>query len=202
MHVGLNLNKPLTSFQRDLAGHQTRLRTVLRSLEDGSFENRAQKARPGAVIQFQFGAMPVAESATATAACSECFLGFTRALVEFLDRLIAMRRIVARNATVPSDVASPAALNAYIGELIEAEYRDVARDQSLTNPARSTCSIGWANSSERQRSPTSVFADASSITRAYRARTLPSPITGRISLQATRRSPGWGSHSLRTPVSH
>jgi hypothetical protein len=136
MNVGLNLKKPLAGLQGDIGVHQARLRALLRSLEDGSFDDKARQPRPGAVLQFQFGPMLLPPEASAVSACNDCFLGFTRSLVEFIDRLLAMRKIAATTLTIPAHVKSHADLDAYVGGLLEVAYQDVARNTGLSNPAK------------------------------------------------------------------
>jgi len=136
VNVGLNLKKPLGAFQRDVSESQIRLRSVLRALEDGSFHRGAQTGRPGAILQFQFASSDIPAASAASAACNDCFLSFTRALVELIDRLLAIRRLVATPLVVPAHVKSHTELDAHVGNLIEEEYQKVARDQSLSNPAK------------------------------------------------------------------
>jgi hypothetical protein len=47
-----------------------------------------------------------------------------------------MRRLVATPLSMPPHVKSHAALDAYVGELVESEYQKVARDMTLSNPGK------------------------------------------------------------------
>jgi hypothetical protein len=136
VNVGLNLKKPLGAFQQDIGESQVRLRSVLRSIEDGSYHRGAQAGRPGAVLKFQFASSEIQADSAAATACNDCFLSFIRALVELIDRLLAMRKLVGTRLAMPTHLSSHAALDAYAWELIEAEYHKVARDVSLSNPGK------------------------------------------------------------------
>jgi hypothetical protein len=126
----------LGQYQKALIDHMSELRNTLRSLEDGSFLERAQAASPGAVVQLQFEPSGRVEPDAVAAACNRCFLGFVRELVSFLDRMIALRRLKQEKTTLSQPITSLEDLERFIDGRLNEIYQQVARDQRLSNPAK------------------------------------------------------------------
>ncbi len=136
VHLTVNLDKYLHEFQQQLANHLTSLSGTLRSLEDGSLLEKAALKRPYAIIHFQVGVEGGMNPDMVGDACNRCFLDLTRSLINYMDRMISIRRLKGTEINFPSDVQSNEKLQAFVSAHLESCYRDVASDRSLTNPRK------------------------------------------------------------------
>src|ERR1043166_4647501 len=85
-----------------VARHVGDLRVVLRSLEDGSFAEKASASRPGKLLHFQVGSFGTPDAKAAAARlCNRCFVNIVAELLTYLDRTIAMQKVLAASLTVP-----------------------------------------------------------------------------------------------------
>lgn len=122
---------------RTIHGHLADLRSVLRAIDDGTFVDRARTPSANAVIQLQV--MDAATSATDAArrATTACFKSMITDFISFLDRMIATRRVIGRRTViVERPLKGQDEINLYLQEVMHRAYLTVARDRSLTNPAK------------------------------------------------------------------
>lgn len=136
-HFSISPDGYLGQLQQSLARHMADLRNTLRSLEEGSFTERANTPRQNAVIRLQLTPFPGRDIGEASvAACNGCFLDLTRAMIEYLDRMIAVKRCIRQRIRIPRALHSTAELNAFIDGLLNQHYERVSRNRSLTNPRK------------------------------------------------------------------
>lgn len=135
--ITLNPSVYVGRLEQAVATHVGNLRNTLRALEDGSFHKRAFCSRPSAVIQFQVGQENAHDNdAVAASACNRCFLDMVRALIEYLDRMIAIRRCVQQTVAIPQDVTTKEKLRGFVERTVEDAYSQIAHDRGLTNPKK------------------------------------------------------------------
>jgi hypothetical protein len=118
-------------------GHLAALRHTLRAIEDGSFIERAVLPQLGSVMSIRFEHKPdqAGLAAAAVRACNECFLSLTRELITYLDKMIAVKKLLGELLPVP-DLGSVEELRAHTARAIDEAYLRVARDTTLTNPKK------------------------------------------------------------------
>jgi hypothetical protein len=109
----------LGQFQQQLATHRSDLRGKLSGIEDGSLVEKGKSARPGAVVQIDFGPVAFSGDQAVTAACNRSFLDITRSLINYVDRIIAARRCVGTLLTVPTGVKSQEEIKAFFQNFLE-----------------------------------------------------------------------------------
>lgn len=120
------------------------LRHTLRSIEDGSFLSKADQLRPGAVMQFRVDCAISSASDTASAragACNKCFHVLVKALITYLDRMIALMHCVG-DAPVPPNLSTAQEIVDLTNKRLEDAYREVSSDSRLTNPKKLERFIG------------------------------------------------------------
>lgn len=125
----------LSSLSQSVDAHLGALRATLRSLEDGSFKAKAATPRPGAFLRFSFE-LAATPALAASQLCNRCFVSVVGELVTYLDRMIAFKRLVSQQLTIPNGIATPDDVLQLVQRLFEDEYAAVARDTSLTNPKK------------------------------------------------------------------
>jgi hypothetical protein len=126
----------LGQFQQRLATHRSNLRGILHGIEDGSFIEKTKSARPGAVIQIDLGRVPIPTYDAIAEACNRCFLDIMRALVTYLDRIIACRRAVGAQLRLPAEGRTTEDFREFFEKFLEQKYQEVAKDTNLTNPKK------------------------------------------------------------------
>lgn len=129
--IQLNPDVFVGNLQKAVAGHLAEARAALAAIEDGSFVARANTSRSGAVMSMEIPA-DVAGDIRAREICNNAFLGMARALGEYLDRMIAVRRLYG----VELPWGPPEELSAAVDRLLEQTYLDVARDRGLSYPRK------------------------------------------------------------------
>jgi hypothetical protein len=134
--VNINPDLFVAEFQNAIEGHVADLRNTLRALEDGSFAQRASTPRADVVIHLELGLSGSGAEQTAGRACNGCFLDLTRALINYLDRMIAVQKCIAEPPPVPSGTSGREGVIRVVSEYLEGVHRTVARDTGLTNPRK------------------------------------------------------------------
>ena len=84
--ITINLNTYYDRLVLKLDTHIASLRTTLRSIEDGTYGNKANTPRPAAVVKFEV--IPKPEDA-AIEASQNAFVHVVRSFVDFMDAMIA-----------------------------------------------------------------------------------------------------------------
>jgi len=112
------------------------LRNTLRALDDGSFAQRASLPRPQSVVSFQINQQHDVDEEAIHQACASCFLGLVRALITFIDRIVAVQRLLGQTIQIPGTITSLDELQTFLDNQLEETYTNVARDTRLTNPAK------------------------------------------------------------------
>lgn len=64
------------------------------------------------------------------------FLALVRALITFIDRIVAVKRSVGQSVQIPSNVSNLADLQTFLAHQLEETYTNVARDTKLSNPTK------------------------------------------------------------------
>ncbi len=138
----INPDVYLAQMHQQTAAALAELRNTLRALDDGSFAQRAAAPRPEGVVSFRLD-NPPADQDGVHRACASCFLGLVRALITFIDRMVAVKRIIGQSVQIPSTVLNLADLQTFLSNRLEETYTNVARDTRLTNPTKlSSLGIG------------------------------------------------------------
>jgi|CXWL01.1.fsa_nt_gi hypothetical protein len=132
----LNSRKYLGEFQAALGDSIGELRNTLRSIEEGSFLRRARQAQSGWIVRLEFQPSGSAAPEAKGDACNRCFLDLTRALLSFLDRMLAIRRCAQQRITLSEPIQTQDELNALVDGLVDAQYAEVSRDRRLSNPKK------------------------------------------------------------------
>jgi len=133
----INPDVYIGQLHKSLTGHMVDLRNTLRSLEDGSFTERASAARQNAVVQLQLTPLEGYDAgAAAVAACNRCFLDLVRAMIVYFDRMIAVKRCIRKKIKLTKALRSSEDQRAFIETLLEQSYERVAHNSNLTNPTK------------------------------------------------------------------
>lgn len=132
--VKINPQQYLFVLTQKLGGHFSDLRVALRSLEDGSFAEKAAKSRPGSLLDIMFEKLAPHDEAVKRL-CNRCFINLVGELITFLDRMIALQSFVSKSVQLPS-VTNIDELKAIVTERLEEEYRMVSTDTKLSNPVK------------------------------------------------------------------
>jgi hypothetical protein len=135
LEVKLNPDVYLANLNQQVANSLAGLRNTLRSIDDGTFVNRASEPRPQSVVHFRIDNVH-ADQDSVHKACASAFLDIVRALITFIDRIVAVRRCVGKSFQVPDTVTNLVELQAFMEKQLEDTYSTVARDTKLTNPAK------------------------------------------------------------------
>jgi hypothetical protein len=125
----------LSTLSQSVEGHLGALRVALRSLEDGSFQSKAAKPRPGAFLKLSLE-LPAAPDAAIAQLCNRCFVSVVGELVTYLDRMIAVKRFTSKQVPIPSGTTTTDGVLRLVQRLLDEEYAAVARDTSLSNPKK------------------------------------------------------------------
>jgi hypothetical protein len=124
-------------FVRAMDGHIADLKAILRSLEDGSFIERATTPSPGALLKLSIDRNSTPEKDAVQRACGNCFRAIISDFLGFIDRIIAFNQVLNRGSIrVDEPVISKDEVLGLIRNALDDEYRHVARDTSLKNPAK------------------------------------------------------------------
>jgi hypothetical protein len=132
----INLESFLALLQQGLASAGASLRNTLRSVEEGTFNDRARRSNSDAVVQFSMDVQPPAVTAAYLDACNKCFLDQVRALVAYVDQLLSGEKCVNELRLPLKDFSGPEELKAAFDRHLEAAYQDVSRNSHLTNPRK------------------------------------------------------------------
>ena len=134
--VTINPNTYVAELEAIIASNVAGLRNALRALEDGSFVSRASMPRPDAILHFVIQP-PADQAADAVAtACNRCFLDLVRALINYIDRMVAIQRCTKEPITLQVGIQSGDGLLRFMREHLESAYQKVARDTQLSNPKK------------------------------------------------------------------
>lgn len=136
LQARLHTDSCLRALKRGIALEMATLRNSLRSLDSGAFSANAAAPRPGSLIQFSITVRLGRNDATASTACKSAFLALARLFIEYLDRLIALRRLSGSAIQLPVKMRTGPELSRHLAEVVEAKYQEVAHDTSLTNPKK------------------------------------------------------------------
>lgn len=133
----INPDVYIVELQHAVATHLAEARTALAAMDDGSFPDRANTSRSGGVIAMQIPAH-VAGSVGSRDICNHAFLGMARALGKYVDRMVAVRRVLRQGQAqaLPPGIGTPQELAAAFDSLLEDAYLTVARDRQLGYPAK------------------------------------------------------------------
>ncbi|MBK8464538.1 MAG: hypothetical protein IPL32_01790 [Chloracidobacterium sp.] len=137
--INANINSQiyLGQFQRDIGGHISDFRNVLRTIEDESFVGRSQQKGPEAIVHIQAPNASLRKDDATQRAIDNCFLAMMRSVVSFMDRIIATKRADGKPIlNVPVGTVVGEELLPFIETHLEQFYREVAEDTSLTNPKK------------------------------------------------------------------
>jgi hypothetical protein len=126
----------LRALKSTIALELATLRNNLRALDAGSLSEHAAAPRPGSVIHFSITVSPERAAAATSAACRAAFLGLVRSFIEYLDRLVALRRLHGNDIPVPKDVTTPEELSRFVQSTYDSKYSEVSRDTKLSNPKK------------------------------------------------------------------
>lgn len=121
-------------FLRAMDGHIADLKAILRSLEDGSFIDRATAPSPGSVLKLTIDRNSAPEQNAVQRACGNCFRGIVGDFLGFADRIIAFNQVLNRGSIKVEN--SPISKDELVGILrnaLDDEYRRVASDRSLSS---------------------------------------------------------------------
>jgi len=135
LEVKINPDVYLAILNQHVANSLAGLRNTLRSIDDGSFVNRAASPRPQSVVNFRIDNVHTDQDAVYKA-CASAFLDIVRGLITFIDRIVAVKHCIGKSFEVPSTVTTPAELQGFMEKQLEGTYSSVARDTKLTNPAK------------------------------------------------------------------
>lgn len=139
----INPDVYLAQMHQQTAASLAELRNTLRAIDDGSFAQRAAAPRPDGVVSFQLDGPQTVNQEAVHRACASSFLGLVRALITFIDRMVAVKRCLGQTIQIPSTVSTLAELQAFLDTQLEETYTNVARDTRLTNPVK-LASLGVA----------------------------------------------------------
>lgn len=134
--IMINADWYIGGLQSTLAAEIAALRNSLRAIEDGSFLERAMIPRPDAVLKFQVDVTASRAEPARAAACNRCFLGLVRALIAFIDRMLALQEFTRHPAALAGHIATIEDLRRFIAERIDETYRRFAADTRLRNPSK------------------------------------------------------------------
>lgn len=137
----------LAVLSQAVARHLGDLRVGLRSIDDGSFDGKAATPRQGALLSFSLEPPPSSNLA-ATRLCNRSFVTIIGELITYLDRMIAVQRMLSKQLSVPSGMGAQNDLLRFIQQEMEKEYSAVARDGRLTNPKKVSLFRGIADIAE------------------------------------------------------
>jgi hypothetical protein len=134
----VNTDVYLGQMQRQLAASIADLRNTLRAIEDGSFAQRAVTPRPDTVVHFRLDSVVSPDNNAVAHACTSCFLTFVRSLITFIDRMVAVKRLLGQTIEIPPTISNAEELQQFVANHFEKTYEAVARDTGLSNPAKLT----------------------------------------------------------------
>lgn len=141
MQTGFQIKVDLSFFKlamnAAIDGHVADLKETLRAIEDGSYESRANAKRPDAVIHFTTSDRARSIEGAAQRSMRKCFKAIGTELVTFLDSMVGTRRLLVNG--IPSagrPLYGEEQIREYVQFAVDAEIAKVARDRSLTNPAK------------------------------------------------------------------
>jgi hypothetical protein len=132
----INPDVYLAQMHQQTAASLAEVRNTLRALDDGSFAQRAATPRPEGIVSFRLDNTQAIDQDAVHRACASCFLGLVRALITFIDRMVAVKRRVGQSVQIPSTVSNLADLQTFLAHQLEETYTNVARDTKLSNPAK------------------------------------------------------------------
>ena len=132
----INPDVYLAQLHQQTAASLAELRNTLRALDDGSFAQRATTPRPNGIVSFRLDNTQAIDQDAVHRACASCFLGLVRALITFIDRVVAVKRSIGQSVQIPSTVSNLADLQTFLAHQLEETYTNVARDTKLSNPAK------------------------------------------------------------------
>jgi hypothetical protein len=118
-------------------GQAANLRAVLRSVEAGTFVEQAQAPGARTIVHFSVANPASAADGAPSRASANAFRGMLSAFITFLDRLIAVQRLMQQGTLrVTRDLKGPEDILQFAREQIDNTFVAVARDTSLTNPKK------------------------------------------------------------------
>lgn len=138
IEIKINADVYLAEMHQQTAANLAEMRNTLRALDDGSFAQRASLPRPQSVVSFQINQPQDIDTEALHRACASCFLGLVRALITFIDRIVAVQRLLGQTIPIPATITGVAELQTFLDNEVEETYTNVARDTRLTNPAKLT----------------------------------------------------------------
>ena len=153
--VSLNLSLYRKELDDSIDKRLSSLRNVLRSLEDESFGIKAQKINPSKVLHLQLANNNIDPSEHASEEILNAFNSIMRSFVDFLDKLIAARDVLAKTknlkATRPlkgiKEILDYS--KEYLDNLIKQAIAKVAADSSLNNTSKISKFNGLSEKAKR-----------------------------------------------------
>lgn len=137
IQINIDSRVYLGQFQREVAGHISDLRNILRTIEDESFLSRSQQQGPNIVMHIQAPGAPMEKSDATQRAINNSFLAMIRSVVSFVDRIVAIKRADGKLITnVPEGTPIGEEMFPYVEEHLDEFYREVAEDTRLSNPTK------------------------------------------------------------------
>lgn len=136
IHVTIHPDAYRAKLEQELSEHRSSLRATLSNIEDGSFFEKSKSARPGAVIQFDFGPVATSADEAMSGACNRCFLDVMRSVMTYIDWMIAARRTIGTWMRVPEGISTVGEFQKFFKDYLEQKYQEVSRNTKLTNPKK------------------------------------------------------------------
>lgn len=136
IRLEISADPQLASFRNALALQLADLKNTLRSVEDGSFETRADAPRPGALIHISITQGPKANALARVKATRGAFLGMIRSFIDYLNWMIALRRIAKTELPVPNGKHTRESILEFVESELRRHYHEVARDTRQSNPKK------------------------------------------------------------------
>lgn len=138
MEIRLNLGMYSAAMQRAIDGHIADMKIALRAIEDGSFLDRVNEKRPGAVIHVTTTSGEVSLEGAPQRLVRTCYRAMITELITFIDSVVAVRRILHAGfiAAPGPDVSGEAEILDYAQRVVAQSIADINRDRHFTNPTK------------------------------------------------------------------
>ncbi|MBZ0103275.1 MAG: hypothetical protein K8I65_14020 [Thermoanaerobaculia bacterium] len=136
IEVTIRPDAHLAKFYRELSVHVGDMRNTLRAIEDGSYAARvAERAAADDFIRFSIAHRPERDTVAFDESCRRAFLGMNRSLVELLDWIVAIKRMVGVELQIPvtGDRVGKDALLEFTRAKLKEKYLEVARQVKLSS---------------------------------------------------------------------
>src|SRR5438445_505359 len=103
--IGININ--LDPYRGELEREMDRctavIRTVLRSIEEGSYKDKARQSKPGTVFHLQMADSPIDQQKFIEDEILKAFNSVIRAFLDYIDKMVAISEATFDKLLVPVD---------------------------------------------------------------------------------------------------